>query len=113
VTPLDYTVAASPGAQAVVLRQRGFAERRLLLSRSTDEQRNETLLAMAVPTPTPVGSGPAPGVPAPPPKPKAQKPAEAGRPTGGASRSVSSSASRPLGKHPPSALRNEQVPLFR
>ncbi len=54
LTPLDYTTAAAPGAQAVVLRQRGFAERRLLLSRNASEERRETL----APTPAPPTGGP-------------------------------------------------------
>ena len=53
LTPLDYTTAAAPGAQAVVLRQRGFAERRLLLSRNSSEERRETLAPMP---PAPTGS---------------------------------------------------------
>lgn len=73
LTPLDYTAAAASGAQAVVLRQPGFIERRLLLSRSSSEERRETLAPMPVLAPavskTRASKQPEPIKLAPPPKP--------------------------------------------
>ena len=96
LTPLDYTTAAAPGAQAVVLRQRGFAERRLLLSRNASEERRETLAPMPV---TPTGAPKA--KPARPPEPVKKE----------SSRTSSSSSSRPS-KRAPVQSRSDDVPEF-
>jgi hypothetical protein len=99
VTPLDYATPAAPGAQAVVLRQRGYVERRLLLSHSIDEARSEALVATP---PPPVVA-----------KAKPDKSPEPVKPP--AAKSPAAAAHKPAaaGKRAPNLLRNDQVPLFR
>ena len=115
-TPLDYTSTTAPGAQAVVLRQRGFAERRLMLSRSASEERRETLdpePALATAPPVPVAPTTTPIVPNPVVKAKPSKPSETARPSPARPTSASASKSSPPVKRPQSPLRNDQVPLFK
>ncbi len=103
LTPLDYTTAAAPGAQAVVLRQRGFTERRLLLSRNASEERRETLAPTPTPTPAPPASVPK-AKPTRPPEPVKKEPSRTS--SSPASRSTSPSKRVPVQSH------SDEVPEF-